>query len=98
MQKHIKVFSKTINCVFWKTAPNEDKNTQKKERKIIPKIKNIIYLMTKFLFSFIEISSAALTVFWFLIFNKFLSDKNIYFNAIKNILETGYAIDILGKK
>ena len=56
--KLIKVFSITIICVFWYTAPNEDKSIQKNPSIIIPNIKNIIYLILKFFLTYMAISSA----------------------------------------
>ena len=53
--KLINVFLKINIWVFGYTAPKEDNNIQKNTRNIRPNKKNIIYLITKFLFSLSEI-------------------------------------------
>ena len=73
----INVFSNTIICVFWNTAPKEDNNIQKNIRKIIPDIKNIIYFIIKFFLTSVAISFAFDKLGCILTCKMFLSDKNI---------------------
>ena len=61
-------------------------------------MKNIVYLITKFLFTFDAIYSASLIVFFCLIYIKFLSDKNMNLIKTKKKFETENDKDILGMK
>ena len=96
--KLINVFSKTITCVFWYTAPNDDKNNQKIPKNIRPKIKNIEYLMIKFVLVLVDISYAEIYVFCSFTSLKFLSDKNINLIIIIKTCEAAKEIHIWGIK
>ena len=63
-------------------APNEDNNIQKNARNIKPPIKNILFLIILFFFSFSETLYTIDKIFWHLILEIFLSDKNIIFIII----------------
>ena len=61
---------------------NDDKESHKKERNIIPRIKNIEYLNFSFILTFEVIFSARSAFFCILISSILLSDKNINFIII----------------
>ena len=96
MLKLINVFSTTKICVFWYTAPKEDKSTQKKKRKIIPKIKNKVYLQISLLSILLD-KLLAFSYVSFLNFSISLSDKKILFNIKLITWEAIKEINIFGK-